>query len=130
MNTYAQGLVSQIRAALKEKKIPFKKLERDGNGNPRLGKIHSFSLPSQPPTSRANTPALSGINIYQQKNAKTGQVRRDIMTFRTVSSGPASEGKWIHPGYDAQKFFDKAMEWALNEWETNVLPQILSKWQG
>lgn len=128
MNAYAQSLVSQIRTELKARKIPFKKIEKGENGNPRLGKLHSFSLPSAPPTSRANTDALARVTIYQKQNRITGKIQRDIMTFRTVSSGPASAGKWIHPGYDAQHFFEKAYEWALNEWETNVLPQILAKY--
>jgi hypothetical protein len=128
MNSYAQSLVSQIRTELKARKIPYKKIETGSGGNPRLGKLHSFSIPSAPPTSRATTDALARVTIYQKKNRITGKVQRDIMTFRTVSSGPASEGKWIHPGYDAQHFFEKAYEWALKEWETNVLPQILAKY--
>jgi hypothetical protein len=128
MDSYAQSLVTQIRTELKARKIPFKKIETGYGGNPRLGKLHSFSIPSAPPTSRANTDALSRVTIYQRKNQSTGKVQRDIMTFRTVSSGPASAGKWIHPGYDAQHFFEKAYEWALKEWETNILPQILAKY--
>lgn len=128
MNPYAQGLVSQIKTALKAKKIPFKKLETGKDGNPRLGKLHSFSIPSAPPTSRATTDALARVTIYQKQNRTTGKVHRDIMTFRTVSSGPSSEGKWIHPGYDAQHFFEKAYEWALTEWENNILPQIMAKY--
>lgn len=130
MTPYAQSLVSQIRSELRARRIPFKTIERDKKGAPRLGKLHSFNMPSSKPTRRATSPALQGISIYQQQNAKTGRVRRDIMTFRTVSNGPASEGKWIHPGYQAQKFLDRAMEWAANEWENNILPQILAKWQG
>lgn len=128
MNAYAQGLVNQIRTELKARKIPFKKIEKGENGDPRLGKLHSFSIPSAPPTSRASTDALARVTIYQKQNRVTGKVQRDIMTFRTVSSGPSSSGKWIHPGYDAQHFFEKAYEWALTEWETNVLPQILAKY--
>lgn len=128
MDPYAQSLVNQIKAHLKAKKIPYKKIETGANGNPRLGKLHSFSLPSEPPTSRASTPALARVNIYQKQGAN-GKINRSIMTFRTVSSGPASAGKFIHPGYDAQHFFEKSLEWATKEWETNILPQILAKYK-
>lgn len=127
MTPYAQNLVSKIKYVLKKEGIPFKKIEKTPNGNPRLGKLHKLDIDSMPPTSRANTGALQGLTIYQSKTA-TGNVRRDIMTFRTVSSGPKSQGKWIHPGLKAKHFLERAEEWALKEWEEKILPEILKKY--
>jgi hypothetical protein len=62
-------------------------------------------------------------------NKDTGKVRRDIMTFRTVSSNPALADKWKHPGLAAKKFLDRSAEWAMDTWEKEILPTILDKWK-
>lgn len=125
----AQQLVSQIKSFLKKEKVPFKKIEKNSDGSPRTGKLHRFDIDSEAPTDRASTSALKGLTIYQSKDAKTGNVRRDIMTFRTVSGGPGSQGKWIHPGYQPKNFLDRAAEWATKEWEEKILPEITAKWK-
>lgn len=137
LNGYAQNIVSRIRANLKKEGVPFKKIEKGSNGAPLLGKLHSFPKENATPEERrrwsgelpgkGNTPVLKGVSIYQTLT-KTGNVRRDILTFRTVSGGPASAGKWIHPGIEPKKFLDQAADWALQEWEQKVLPEILSKY--
>lgn len=124
----AQELVSQVKSFLKKEKIPFRKIEKDANGSPLTGKLHKFDIPSDPPTDRASTSALKGLTIYQTK-MKNGSVRRDILTFRTVSDGPASANKWIHPGYQAKNFLDQAAEWATREWEDKILPDIINRWK-
>jgi hypothetical protein len=138
-NAYAQSLVSQIRSEMAARKIPWSTIQKKG-GNPRLGKLHEFSIPDKSSfvgrslKSKANTPALARVSVYQREvqDKATGKtsVKREIMTFRTVTDSGASEGKFIHPGYKAQNFFEAAYQWALNEWETNVLPQILAKYGG
>lgn len=127
LTPYAQRLVSQIRYELKKQGIPFKKLEKTPEGSPRIGKLHKLDISSGKPTPRASTDALKGINIYQTMT-KTGNVRRDILTFRTVSDGPASAKKWIHPGLEPKHYLERAQEWALKEWEDNILPEILKKY--
>lgn len=127
---YAQGVVARIRANLKKEGVPFKKIEKyaygSKRGQPRLGKLHEFDWGGEIP-GKGNTPILKGVSIYQTLT-KSGNVRRDILTFRTVSGGPASAGKWIHPGYTAKKFLDRAETWALQEWEEKILPEILEKY--
>lgn len=122
----AQNIVNKLRSELKKQGVPFKKIELNANGSPRTGKLHSLDIDSEVP-GKGNTPALKGVSIYQTVT-KTGNVRRDILTFRTVSGGPASAGKWIHPGYTAKKFLDRAAEWATKEWEDKILPEILGKY--
>lgn len=124
----AAELVGQIKAFLKANNVPYKKIEKNSDGSNRLGKLHQFDIPSDPPTDRASTSALKGLSIFQTKT-ESGGVRRDIMTFRTVSNGPASADKWIHPGYQPKKFLDRAAEWAEKEWSDKILPEIMAKWK-
>jgi hypothetical protein len=130
LNGYAQNLVTKIRADLKKEGVPFKKIEKNSDGTPKIGKLHSFDF-SKGRTGKSGegNPDLKGVSIYQSMT-KTGNVRRDILTFRTVSGGPASAGKWIHPGFEAKEFLDKAEVWAVQEWEEKILPEILSKYGG
>lgn len=127
MDPFARNLVAKIRSELKKANIPFKKLELNPDGSPRIGKLHTMNISSPHPSSRASHEALAGLTIYQTKTSK-GNVRRDIMTFRVVSS--KHEGKkWIHPGRDGEKFFEKALEWAEKEWESSILPQIMERFK-
>lgn len=120
------------KAGQKNTVVPFKAIEYDKNGNAKLGKLHEFDFGNLngrlKPPGRGNTPQLSGLAIYQ--SMKNGNVKRDILTFRTVSSGPASADKWFHPGMKGKKYMDEAAEWAMKEWEIKILPEILKKWGG
>lgn len=126
----AQRLTSQVKSFLKKEKVPFRKIELNADKSPRTGQLHRFNIPSDAPTDRASTSALQGLTIYQTRDtSKPGNIRRDIMTFRTVSGGEGSQGKWIHPGYKPKNFLEKAGEWAEKEWENTILPEITSKWK-
>lgn len=122
----AQMIVAKIRSNLKKEGVPFKKIEKDANGSPRTGKLHTFDWGGAIP-GKGNTPQLKGVSIYQTVT-KSGNVRRDILTFRTVSGGPKSAGKWLHPGFQPKKFLDRAADWALKEWEDKILPEVLAKY--
>ena len=124
---YAQNLTARIKYNLKKEGIPFKKIEKNADGSPRVGKLHTLDFGGEVP-GKGNTPVLKGVSIYQSVT-KTGNVRRDILTFRTVSDGPKGQGKWIHPGKEPKKFLDRVLTWAENEWEQNILPDILSKYK-
>lgn len=123
---YEFQLREQVKSALKKEGIPFKKIEENPDKTPKLGLLHRKNFGGEIP-GKGNTPVLQGVSIYQTLT-KTGNVRRDILTFRTVSNGPASAGKWFHPGYEAKKFLDKAQAWAEKEWEQTFIPEILAKW--
>jgi len=126
---FTQGLIGEIKQKLKTEKVSISKIERNSDGSPRVGKLHEFNL-GGPIPGKGNTPALQRLSIYQSQQKDSSKIRRDVLTFRTVSSGPASEGKWIHPGYDAKRFMDKAMDKAVKDWEEQILPEILAKWSG
>ena len=127
LTTSAREIVTQLRTNLKRANVPFKKIEKYSSGGAKIGKLHSLNFPSDIP-GKGNTPALKGVSIYQTVT-KSGNVRRDILTFRTVSDGPGSSGKWIHPGLEAKKFLDRASDWAMKEWEDKILPEIMDKWK-
>lgn len=122
----ANHIVGMLKESLKKEKIPFKKIERNEDGTPKLGRIHSKNF-GGPIPGKGNTPVLQGVNIYQSIT-KSGNVRRDILTFRTVSDGPGSQGKWIHPGKEPKHFLERAEEWAMKTWEDQILPEILAKY--
>lgn len=127
-----QMLITEIKKKLRSEKIPFKKIEYNKDGSPRTGKIHDLRWGTNIPggnqiPGKGNTAQLKGLSIYQQVT-KSGNIRRDILTFRTVSSGPASQGKWIHPGAKAKNYMDKAFDEAMVQWETKILPEIIQKW--
>lgn len=125
MSITAQQIVQGIKTNLKKANIPFKKIEYNENGSPKTGKLHTLNFGGAIP-GRGNTPALQGINIYQQVT-KTGQVKRSITTFRTVTDKQTD--KWINPGIQAKQFLDKAFDFALKSWEEQILPEILRKYE-
>lgn len=127
----AQGLVDQIKKVLRQEKISFgMEKNKDGSykiGSGKNGLLHKIDIDSAKPTAKASTPALQGLRIYQKRDEE-GKMVRGIYTFRTVTDGPGSEGKFIHPGLDAKKFMDKALEWAEKTFDKEILPELLKKW--
>lgn len=120
--------LKKINRNLRKQKLPeisLSKLEYDASGSPRIGKLHELKMDSNRPTSNAKHPALNGLAIYQRENPETKKVERQVLTFRTVSvnSDPDS---WMYPGFEGRKFFDEAYQWAMNEWETKILPELLA----
>lgn len=124
---YEASMVNKVKAELKARKIPYKKLELGPNGTPKLGRLHSLNIESYTP-GKGNTPQLYGLNIYQTKQ-KDGSVKRQITTFRTVTDQPNQAEKWIHPGVEGKEFFPEARAFAEREWEQNWLPKILEKYK-
>lgn len=125
----AQDLIDQVKKVLKQENIPFKKIELDKNGSPRLGLLHKIDIDSAKPTAKASTPALQGLRIYQNKDEK-GKVSRGIFTFRTVTDGPKGVDKFIHPGLEANQFMDKAFAWAMDTFDKEIMPELTKKWSG
>jgi len=125
----SQKIMSELKTGLRKVGIPMHKIENDANGNPRLGVLHRLNLASAKPTAKASHGALQGVQI-RQTAMPGGKVQRSIMTFRTVSSGPKSMDKWIHPGLEAHDFFGKAERWAEEQWENVIAPSIIEKWKA
>jgi len=128
MTPMHQSLVEDLKKELKSRSIPFKKIEKNADGSPRVGKLHSLNIASPLPTPRASHPIFHGLTIYQSKTP-SGKVRRDIMTFRIASEKHKQTGKWVYPGLEAYKLMDKAFEASVKEFEDQILPSILAKYE-
>lgn len=135
-------LIATVKQELASRKINYSTVERDEQGAPKLGKLHSLSIKDRPvktqegpnqghrpvgavkqgPSGRA---WLDGIKIYQVKGPKGG-VKRAIFTFRTVK--PEHSGQmWIHPGLDGVNIFEKAADFMQKELDDNIIPKILEE---
>jgi hypothetical protein len=137
-------LQSTIKKYMKKNKIPYGKIENNADGSPKLGLLHQFNIVDQPVKTGSGAgqgwgavgdvkqgptgiPFLQGVNVYQRMDkddAGRDVVRKDIMTFRIVSSKMKGTGRWMHPGTPAHKFFDDAYKWALDQWEKEIKPEI------
>jgi hypothetical protein len=125
MTGYAKKVSSSIQKELRKRGLSYKNVERDRDGNPKKGQLHEFDFGGGIP-GKGNTPVMKGVNIYQ--DVAGGNVRRDVLTFRTVTDD--KDGKWKHPGLEPKRFFDSAARWGMQEWETSILPEIMRKWEG
>lgn len=85
------------------------------------------------PTGR---PYLWGIRIYQQlKKSPDGKVMhdshgnqqatREIFTFRVASSKQQGSNKWFHPGLPPAHLLDEAYEWAKDQWDNHIAPELI-----
>lgn len=124
----ARALTDQIKGEMKKRNIPYKELEKNADGSPRVGKLHSFNIESARPSKAASHPALYGLSIYQRAD-KMGVVKKEIMTFRVITEDHQGK-KWMHPGSDGKKIFDEAFEWCVREWDQKILPEIYRKFNG
>jgi len=88
----AQALANEIKNEFKKRGIPWRNLEKDARGDPKIGKLHRFNVDSARLSDKHKSPATHGVAVYQTKNDK-GQVRKDIMTFRIIHEKHREEGK-------------------------------------
>lgn len=141
-------LTATVKAAMKERKIPFAKIENGPDGKPKTGRLHSFDINNAPPkTSNSpgqgkgpigevrqgptGIPLLSGVSVYQNTvKGKDGvdRIKRSIMTFRIASSKHKEQGgRWDHPGTEPMHFFEDTLEWIRSTWESEIAPKMMAK---
>jgi len=128
----AYDLAKEIQYELKKKGVAWKKIEKNEDGSPRIGRLHSFQFNNPRAIAQKDihkNPLTKGVSVYQTKQ-KDGSVRRDIMTFRVISEKHKNEGLWVHPGRQGNKILDKAFDWAMQTWEKDILPAIFEKYNG
>lgn len=81
-------------------------------------------------------PYLQGVRIYQhlKKNPdgspklnKKGEqmASREIVTFRVASSSQQGTGAWFHPGLAPAHLLEDAYNWAKDQWDNHIAPEIL-----
>jgi hypothetical protein len=136
-------LQSAVKKYMRKNKIPYGKIENNSDGSPKLGLLHTFNIDAPVKTTNGpgqgwgpvgevkqgptGIPFLQGVKVYQRASkddAGRDVVRKDIMTFRIVSSKHKGTGRWMHPGIPAHRFFDEAYNWALDQWEKEIKPDI------
>ncbi len=143
--TQAQNsLTATIKAEMQKRKIPFGKIEKDDQGKPKQGLLHSFSITDSPIKTHQGSgqghgpigsvrqgptgiPFLKGVKVYQKEVVgKSGKksIQKQIMTFRIVSSKMKGTGRWFHPGVEAKHFMDEALDWAKKEFEKTMKDRI------
>lgn len=142
-NTQAKSdLISTIKGELRKRKLTYSKIERHENGEPKLGKLHSFSIRTDPVKTH-NGPGqghgpigavrqgpsgrsfLDKVHIYQKKTEK-GAVKRSVVTFRTALD--SHSGKlWMHPGVEPANIFRDSADWFLKELDSTILPNLLER---
>lgn len=129
------SLTDMLKQAMKERKIPYGGIEKDATGKPKIGLLHSFDVKKLDngktvPLGRSGKSMLQGVRVYQKpvkdKNGNTS-VKKAILTFRTVSSKAKGTGAWVHTGFEAKHFLDDAYSWALSQWESKIVPDLLDK---
>lgn len=124
----ARQISDMVKNELKQRNIPYRKIELDKSGNPRLGLLHTIkNLQGPKPSKMAKHGALQGLAVYQSKT-DTGKIQRDIMTFRVVKESHKQDGLWYHPGLDGVKLFDQVYEWAVKEFD-KILEEIYGKYR-
>jgi len=119
----ARSLTDQIRSFLKKQNIPYKKIEYNEDGSPKLGLIHKFDINSAQPKGAKNQ-LLQGVAIYQHKNEQ-GKVKRDIMTFRVISDRNKGDGKWEYKERNGINIFPETEKWAYDTWQKTILPALI-----
>lgn len=143
-------LVSAVKAHMKQAKIPWSKIERDDNGRPKIGRLHSFDVKSPNKTHEGpgqgwgpvgenrqgpnkdyqkgqsgGRDLLSGVGVYQHEVG--GKVQRSVMTFRTASSKQLGTGMWWMSKIPPTNIFEDVYKWGLEEVSNTIIPQILER---
>lgn len=126
----AQRVTNHIRDFLKKEKVPYKKIEYNADGSPKLGLLHRFNTDKSPgllmkhPSSKAKSPLLQGLAIYQRTDSE-GKVKRDVMTFRMISEKTKGDGRWEYESRQGVDIFRQTHEWAKSAWENDILPALI-----
>lgn len=133
--------------------VPYGSIEKDDQGNPKLGLLHTFDITKRPiktaegpgqghgpigkvkqgwsPDGKSGVPLLQGVQIHQKMTQNpdgTQSVKRMIMTYRVASSKHKNDrGRWENPGVPPQRIFEEAEEWAHDQWQKHIGPAVASK---
>lgn len=141
----SKDLTEAVKREMKAKNIPYGKIEKDSEGKPKTGLLHSFNINNAPQKTKqgpfqgvgpvgkvrqghTGTPLLAGVRVYQKEvKNKQGKssIKRAVMTFRIASESQRGKGMWNHPGMEAKNFFEEAQEWALRLFEEKIKDQVL-----
>lgn len=137
------GMRNAIEMSLKANGINMKKIEKDADGKPKIGIVNRlkdipqlndpasnfYSFRSKERTEeeaeQLGLPAYGGKHylsggVVVQRPSKNGKVKKEVITFRTVSSKHAAEDRWMYPEVKALNSIPAAYDYATKEWEKIV----------
>ena len=141
--TNTQSSINQfVRQGLKDRNIPYGKIESNPDGSPKMGLIHRLNLEKPKNLQElgvksindpAKVPLLQGLSVYQKasKNEITGKTstRKEMTTFR-VASASHSGTKWqLTKAIPPTNFLEDAKNWAEKELEEKIIPELLKSLQ-
>lgn len=131
----ASNLADAIRHELKQRGLSATKIERDSQGRPLLGKLHTLtgvmgSRGWSASGRRHAAPLLEGLGIYQHPTKSKAGATRSLVTYRTASSSQEGTGAWQHPGLEPAHVMEAAAEWAEREWSERIFPEMLEALTG
>ena len=135
-------LVNTLKGEMKKQKIPWSKIEKDDQGRPKIGRLHSFSVEDKPLKTQegpnqghgpigavkqgiTGIPFLRNVNVYQHE--KDGKVSRSVLTFRIASSKHREQGRWEHPGLTPINIFPDTQQWGIEQVEKILLPDLMAR---
>jgi hypothetical protein len=140
-------LTATLKLEMAKFGVPYGKIEKHPNGQPRMGVLHEFDITHVPLKSHngagqgwgpigdvrqgpTGIPFLQGVQVRQRMAIdKKGKefVAREIMTFRIASDSQRDQpGRWDHPGTAPVPLIEEGAKWAKEHWETQVAPQIMN----
>lgn len=129
-----------ITESLKFNKVNMKKIEFNPDGMPKIGIVQKlkdlpkldnpdnnmYQFRSQGRTSQEaeefGLPKYEGSHflsggVVVQRPTKRGKIRKEVITFRVVSSKHEAEGRWMYPAVTPLNSIPAAHEYANKEWE-------------
>lgn len=131
--------VDDIKQAVKTSGFNMKKLDRDESGNPKIGMIGKLTFGTNvtqrsPENERFFSKGRSesvgkalGLPAYSGKHyldnaivtqRKVGNsVKKEVVTFRVISSKHEGEGRWMYPAVPALNSIPAAYDYASKEWD-------------
>jgi len=135
-------LVNVLKSEMKARKIPWANTERDDQGRPKIGRLHTFSVEDKPLKTQegpnqgkgpigsvkqgiTGIPFLRNVNVYQHE--KEGKVTRSVMTFRIASSKHREQDRWNFPGLTPINIFPDTQEWGIQQIENVILPDLMAR---
>lgn len=139
-------LLSQIvKDYAKMHKVNLKKIETDASGKPKLGVVQKLDI--RPHDAQGYAPGLlyskprsmedaaksglkphegifklQGAIVVQRKdpNSKKGKVKKEVVTFRVISTKHKAEGRWMYPEVQPSNFLGQAFDHATQQWDAIV----------
>lgn len=133
----AMEVANEIKKSMKEQGISWGKIEKDADGSPRVGKLHSFSVDTaRNKKDPSGTPYGKNVSVFQTRyDIKEGprkgktEIRKDILTFRVISDKSKEDGKWVREAREGVHFFEEIKKWAEDYWKSDILPAILKQYE-